>query len=1487
MSLLTSSVSDPFRALKRAMDAQEPRVVVVVGAGVSIGATGAAHASWKGLLEHGLGFLRDRGDFGPARCDVFMRRLSEAFSPFDPELALELAENIQHSMQHPDPDAFAVWLESAFDAFAAQPGRRATLDALLELQRAGALLLTTNYDSLLSDCTGLRPVTRDDKEAFLRVVNRQDEGILHIHGHWREPASVVLGVRSYDDIVDDPLFQDGFKSLWMQNHWLYVGCGNGLEDPNLGRLLEWGKQWGKGPREHYYLSIEKEADALRDHPGTPANLICVGMADFASVPPVLHDLSPVVRCGPFARIEADCAHVRPAYSSHTDNPFPSWQEYLNGDVPALQVDDLVRERLRTHGWAFVLDVASVGKTTLAMRMATTADQRDRPAFHLDLADVGPDEDDDSWAMALMALRRLAKPGTLLIVDNAHHAPALARKLWTQWRESRSSGRLLLIATEVERAVTIDPAQDLGFFRMHPDNPALALRPQPEDLKRILHSILRRFGSHRTSASMQDPPSEAVDQWYRDYGHALGAFCIAVLGCRGRLQSGDWSLPYAAASEWVWEKWLRPLDDANRANALCLAAFGAQELEITVAPAALPQPSKLGQLLRLGLVAKSVHGKQQQFPRYRLREPSWGRLLLASHHARESGGQDVEGLNELLLIEAATRDLGTASLLSFRWRSLGIADSASRMWARLAEWPRYVTTERLPVNCLPLLAFIKEAEISQQRSLADQVWSALEHASQDVLKRLVHETSFSRISHFLKIAHTEGRIAVSDKIWGVLEATPDNLAAAAFATSLENVAHFLETAHRQDRTVVFEQLWGTLEASPDRLAEAAFATRFGKTAHFLRAARQYGKTTVCDRLWDSLEDDPERLASAALATPLGEVAHFLEIAKQHQRDAVYDQFWSALEENHRQLADTAFATSLEHVARFLEIAKQQQRSTICDQLWTSLEAGQRQLTETALTTSLEHLAHFLEIAKQHQRTAICDHLWNALEEDRKRLADAAFATSLGHVAHFLKIAKLHQRTSVYNSLWEDLEADRKRLTETAFKTPLEHLAHFLGFARQQGRATVCDQLWGELEASPKRLENAAFSTSLEHVARFLEIALQQVGTVVCNSLWGALEADPTRLAGAAFATSLHGLSNFLEAARKHERLLLLERLWFEIENHVDIVSKKVEESETQIAGYFLEIIKRHGRDPLTESGRDSSLGVESVVETQALTYRILEGISVGHWAARGQQSPMNRAASIAMHCHRVGQHQHGQAILSVLLDRSEAIDFSPQQSGFSEAAFTLRYLVEQSDPRQSKLLEVLCTKRWLGWQYSKAKTSVLASGLRLLAMYQPTHVVRRFRNVGLQLRINKEFSVFSKLDSEHQHLCVQLLGCSVLFGQSADIYLLRDATDEIFSMLPERILPHREGETHVEEWQYQLWLGLRTVVALNKRPLTLAPDLIRQTRDLWRFNLERSATAPLGAEHRVDQQMVAWLDDCLRRGECDLIPPNRFFLLPELAGPKPG
>lgn len=176
-------------------------------------------------------------------------------------------------------------------------------------------------------------------------------------------------------------------------------------------------------------------------------------------------------------------------------------------------------------------------------------------------------------------------------------------------------------------------------------------------------------------------------------------------------------------------------------------------------------------------------------------------------------------------------------------------------------------------------------------------------------------------------------------------------------------------------------------------------------------------------------------------------------------------------------------------------------------------------------------------------------------------------------------------------------------------------------------------------------------------------------------------------------------------------------------------------------------------------------------------------------------------------------------------------------------------------------------------------------LLLLALHQQAAVVAQFRNIGLPLRLECEFKGFAEAEPGQRGLCIQLLGTATLFGQLIHVRLFSNMGYRDLAPLPTDTLPHRDEAEHVEEWQYQLWLGLRAVVAVTRKPLWLAPGVIRRTRDLWLRNLEHTGAEPESAAHRVDRQMVAWLDLCLARGEFALQPPQSLLLLPELGDRK--
>src|SRR5262249_22319206 len=132
------------------------------------------------------------------------------------------------------------------------------------IQALNVPIATTNYDGLIEDVTGLPPITWRQRTDVERFVNGDKPGVLHLHGYWNDPASVVLGIRSYEEVLKDSHIQAILRGFVITRTLVFVGCGGGLDDPNFKALLDWIREVFAGSSyKHYRLVIEKEARALR------------------------------------------------------------------------------------------------------------------------------------------------------------------------------------------------------------------------------------------------------------------------------------------------------------------------------------------------------------------------------------------------------------------------------------------------------------------------------------------------------------------------------------------------------------------------------------------------------------------------------------------------------------------------------------------------------------------------------------------------------------------------------------------------------------------------------------------------------------------------------------------------------------------------------------------------------------------------------------------------------------------------------------------------------------------------------------------------------------------------------------------------------------------------------------------------------------------------------------------------------------------------
>lgn len=243
------------------------QVLAVVGAGVSVGATqGAGVASWMGLLQNGVDCCESLKRFTAQEAAVARQNIQVGTTAF----LLAAAELVDKTLGWPDDGEYKHGLRETVGALKAIDN--SALEALRDLQIP---LATTNYDGLLEEVTGLPAVTWKFGSDVERVLRGDDRAILHLHGYWKRSDSVILGIRAYERIRGDQLAQHLQRVLRSVHTLLFVGCGEGLSDPNFGVLLEWSRGVFAGSEyRHYRLARDSELETLqRQHP--PAERIVV------------------------------------------------------------------------------------------------------------------------------------------------------------------------------------------------------------------------------------------------------------------------------------------------------------------------------------------------------------------------------------------------------------------------------------------------------------------------------------------------------------------------------------------------------------------------------------------------------------------------------------------------------------------------------------------------------------------------------------------------------------------------------------------------------------------------------------------------------------------------------------------------------------------------------------------------------------------------------------------------------------------------------------------------------------------------------------------------------------------------------------------------------------------------------------------------------------------------------------------------------------
>ena len=234
--------------------------VLVVGAGVAVAASGGLEpvATWPGLIESGIIWAEGHVPSGRRSWVTHARGLVELGLQGDTPLLLHVAEMITEKLGGRDGAEYRAWLHSTVGALPlVDPAVPKALAAL------NIPIVTTNYDDLIEQATGWGTATWMDPYAVQRAFRESEATVVHLHGHWKVPSSVVLGVRSYADVLGNSKIQALQHIIAANKSLIFVGVGAGAGDPNFSALRDWlTATFPNSEYRHFRLCLRSEAAEL-------------------------------------------------------------------------------------------------------------------------------------------------------------------------------------------------------------------------------------------------------------------------------------------------------------------------------------------------------------------------------------------------------------------------------------------------------------------------------------------------------------------------------------------------------------------------------------------------------------------------------------------------------------------------------------------------------------------------------------------------------------------------------------------------------------------------------------------------------------------------------------------------------------------------------------------------------------------------------------------------------------------------------------------------------------------------------------------------------------------------------------------------------------------------------------------------------------------------------------------------------------------------
>ncbi|CAF3747873.1 unnamed protein product [Rotaria sordida] len=227
-------MADELRKVKQ--DIALNSAVIFIGTGVSVYTSNCEQevAHQKGLLKHGLQQCHQAGWMNDKEFEDINNKFESDTAEVDDYLLA--ADRIKYYFTMRDHDLYKNWLRETIGNLS--PKNPQLIEAIGKLE---CPIVTTNYDSFLEDILQRKPLTWKicHTDGIKNTLKNWKNYILHIHGYFNEPDSVIFSSDEYNQLLESEFGQSKLRAFIEKKTLLFIGYGAGMSDPNFSNLLKW------------------------------------------------------------------------------------------------------------------------------------------------------------------------------------------------------------------------------------------------------------------------------------------------------------------------------------------------------------------------------------------------------------------------------------------------------------------------------------------------------------------------------------------------------------------------------------------------------------------------------------------------------------------------------------------------------------------------------------------------------------------------------------------------------------------------------------------------------------------------------------------------------------------------------------------------------------------------------------------------------------------------------------------------------------------------------------------------------------------------------------------------------------------------------------------------------------------------------------------------------------------------------------------------